>query len=491
MEPDTLSGIAEPATTRTLTARRWMLILAAAVIILAVVIYQSVTFLKQPVVRRGRFADAGTPQSVGVKTIQRGDIRLILNALGTVTPLTTVTVNTQISGLLMEVGFKEGQLVKKGQFLAQIDPRPYEVALEQDEAQLARDQATLQQAQMDLERYKTLADQTSIARQTYEDQVWVVKQDQGTVDYDKAQIKAQQLNLVYCHIVAPSDGRVGLRLVDPGNFVQSTSSTGIVVLTLLNPISVVFSVPEDTVPQIMARVRAGAKLPVAAFDRANVQQLAAGEFAAIDNEVDTTTGTVRLRASFDNAAGTLFPSQFVNVVMALDTLKGVVTVPVGAVQRGAPGTYVYVLADDDTVAVHPITLGAQDRDFFAVESGLSPGDRVVTEGADRLRDGAHVKVPPPPGATPNPSDAGGDNAPTGRHRHGQGHGPGGQGPGGANQTDAGTGQGGSDADAAARRERWRQRRQQQEQATPGGQPAPRGKPPAPPASPQASGPSGS
>jgi membrane fusion protein, multidrug efflux system len=411
-----------------------------------------------------------------VKTITRGDIRMVVNALGAVTPLTTVTVTTQISGLLMEVGFKEGQLVHKGQFLAQIDPRPYQVALEEDQAQLARDEATLKQAQMDLERYKTLADQTSIARQTYEDQVWVVKQNQGTVDFDKAQIKAQQLNLTYCRIVAPSDGRVGLRLVDPGNYVQTTSTSGIVVLTLLNPISVVFSVPEDSIPQIMARLHAAAKIPVTAFDRANVQQIAVGEFAAIDNEVDTTTGTVRLRASFDNAAGALFPSQFVNVVMALDTLKDVVTVPIGAVQRGAPGTYVYLLADDNTVAVHPITLGPQDGDFFAVQSGLSPGDRVVTEGADRLRDGAHVNVPPPAGAAP--SGAAGGNTPPGRHRR-NGQGPGAQGQagqgtgaGGTAQGAANSAQGGDDADAAARRERWRLRHQQSDgQATPDKSPA--------------------
>ncbi|MGA2707126.1 MAG: efflux RND transporter periplasmic adaptor subunit [Steroidobacteraceae bacterium] len=517
MEPETPAGDVQPKTPSRSRIWRWILILAAVAVILGAVIYQSITFLSQPPVRRGRFSDAGGPQSVGVKTIQRGDIRLIVNALGAVTPLTTVTVNTQISGLLMEVGFKEGQLVHKGQFLAQIDPRPYQVALEEDQAQLARDEATLKQAEMDLERYKRLADQTSIARQTYEDQVWVVKQNQGTVDYDKAQIKAQELNLVYCHIVAPSDGRVGLRLVDPGNFVQTTSSTGIVVLTLLNPISVVFSVPEDSIPQIMARVHAGAKLQITAFDRANVKQLAVGEFAAIDNEVDTTTGTVRLRANFDNAAETLFPSQFVNVVMALDTLKDVVTVPVAAVQRGAPGTYVYLLAEDNTVSVHPISLGAQDGDFFAVESGLSPGDRVVTEGADRLRDGAHVTVPPQPGAAPSGAPG---TAPPGRHRRsgqgqdasgkspggasqgpgGAGQGPGGagQGPGGAGQGPAGAspgvgqGPGATDADAAARRERWRQRHPQQDEQTPPGnpqapsdkQPAPSGKPPA------ASGPSG-
>ena len=347
-----------------------------------------------------------------------GDIRISLRALGAVTPLTTVTVNTQINGQLMAVGFKEGQLVHKGQFLAQIDPRPYQVALEQDQAQLARDDATLEQAQMDLARYKTLSEQVSIPRQTYEDQVWMVKQDQGTVDSDKAQIRAQQLNLTYCHIVAPSDGRVGLRQVDPGNYVQTSSSTGIVVLTLLNPITVEFSVPEDSLPQVMARVHAGAKLPVTAFDRANVTQLATGEFAAIDTQVNTTTGTVMLRANFDNPDEKLFPSQFVNVVMLLDTLKDVVTVPVSAVQRGAPGTYVYLVNDDDTVSVRVVKLGVQDGDLFDVESGLSPGDRVVTDGADRLRDGAKVSIPANGGA----QSGGGRNGAGGRDGAGNGTG---------------------------------------------------------------------
>jgi len=206
-------------------------VLVAVVLLLvaAGVFYQVRTFVGAPQVRRGRFGDAGTNQSVSVASIHRGDVRILMNALGAVTPLTTVTVNTQISGLLMKVGFKEGQLVHKGDFLAQIDPRPYEVALAEDQAQLARDEAILEQAQMDRDRYKTLSDQSSIARQTYEDQVWVVKQDQGTVDYDKAQIKAQQLNLTYCHIVAPADGRVGLRLIDPGNYVQTSTTSGIVV----------------------------------------------------------------------------------------------------------------------------------------------------------------------------------------------------------------------------------------------------------------------
>jgi multidrug efflux system membrane fusion protein len=433
---------------------RWAL---AAVVLLGVaagIAHQVHTFLAQPPARRGRFGDTGTNQSVSVATIHRGDIRVVMNALGAVTPLTTVTVNTQISGILMKVGFKEGQLVHKGDFLAQIDPRPYEVALEEDQAQLARDEATLKQAQMDLDRYKTLSDQTSIARQTYEDQVWVVKQDQGTVDYDKAQIKAQQLNLVYCHIVAPADGRVGLRLIDPGNYVQTSTTSGIVVLTLLNPISVIYSVPEDWIPRIQARLHAGAKLSAVVFDRANVKQLAVGEFASIDNEVDTTTGTVRLRANFDNGADVLFPSQFVNVQMLLDTLKDVVTVPVAAVQRGAPGTYVFVVGEDNTVQIHVITLGPQDNGYYAVDSGLGPGDRVVTEGADRLRDGARVNIPAPTAA-----GAGAPAEPQpGRHRHG---GPGGPG-----------GQSSSGGDDAARRERWRQRHQQDNQDASGNQQAP-------------------
>jgi multidrug efflux system membrane fusion protein len=431
MEMENLHDAAPPANDTPLNAPpdksdrrrtlRWVIIGAAAVIV-AVIVYQVITFIVQPQQRRGRFLDAGN-QPVGIARIGRGDIRLTVRALGAVTPLTTVTVNTQINGLLMSVGFKEGQLVRKGEFLAQIDPRPYQVALEQDEAQLARDEATLEQARMDLARYKSLSEQLSIPRQTYEDQVWTVKQDQGTVDYDKAQIKAQQLNLTYCHIVAPSDGRVGLRLVDPGNYVQTSSTTGLVVLTLLKPTTIEYSVPEDSLPQIMARVHAGATLPVTAFDRANVTQLATGEFIAIDTQVNSTTGTVMLRANFDNPDESLFPGQFVNVVMLLDTLKDAVTVPVAAVQRGAPGTYVYLVNADNTVSVHTIKLGAQDGDLYAVESGLSPGDRVVTDGADRLRDGAKVTIPdnaPGPGAkaaAPNGGDAGAADKPNRQRRH--------------------------------------------------------------------------
>lgn len=414
-------SVAEPAARRRWL--RWTLVGAAVAIAVAIVVYRSMTFVNQPPQQQGRRRfQEGNNQPVGVARIDRGDIRLTLRALGAVTPLATVTVTTQISGYLMSVGFKEGQLVKKGQLLAQIDPRPYQVALEQDEAQLARDEATLKQAQMDLTRYETLSGQQSIARQTYEDQVWTVKQDEGTVGYDKAQIKAQQLNLTYCRIVAPTDGRVGLRQVDPGNYIQTGSSTGIVVLTVLKPTTVEFAVPEDSVPQVMERVQAGARLPVTAFDRANVVQLAVGQLAAVDTQVNSTTGTVMLRANFDNADEKLFPSQFVNVVMLLDTLKDVVRVPARAVQRGAPGSYVYLVDAQNTVAVHPINLGAQDGDFFAVVSGLSAGDVVVTDGADRLRDGAKVSIPNP---STTPAAPNGPRAQ--RQRQGQGGGAGGHG----------------------------------------------------------------
>ena len=359
-----------------------------ALIAVGIVLWRAVSLEHKPV-RRGR--NLGT-QPVGVTAIKTGDIRLVVDALGTVTPLATVTVQTQINGLLTKVGFTEGQLVHTGDFLAQIDPRPYQVALQQYQGQLERDRATLQQAQMDLTRYEGLQHQDAIARQTYEDQVWLVKQDAGTVLLDEAQVKAQQLNLTYCHITSPVNGRVGLRLVDPGNYVQTSGTTGIAVVTQLDPISVIFTVPEDQVPQIVSRFQANATLPVEAFDRGNATQLATGRLASFDTEVDTTTGTVKMRALFENSSSHLFPFQFVNVRLVLDTLRAVVTVPVAAVQHGAPGDFVYVVDKNDTVTVRKVVLGAQDGDFLAVKSGLAAAELVVTDGIDQLRDGSHVTV---------------------------------------------------------------------------------------------------
>jgi multidrug efflux system membrane fusion protein len=351
----------------------------------------------------GRFAQTG-PQPVGAATIGKGDIRVIINALGTVAPLATVTVHTQINGPLTEVAFTEGQIVKKGDFLAQVDPRPYQYLQAQYEGQLLRDQGVLEQAKADLARYSTLLKQNSIAKQQAENQVYVVQQAEGTVKTDQALIDTQKLNVAYCHIVAPVDGRLGLRLVDAGNLVQTSDANGIVVITQLHPISVLFSVPEDNLPDIMAQLKGGATLAVMAYDRANVKQLATGRLATLDNQVDTTTGTVRLRALFDNPDDKLFPSQFVNAQLLVKTLHDTVAVPNAALQRGAPGSYVYVISPDNIVSVRPVTIGPIDGDMTAVTAGLAAGDQVVVDGADRLRDGAKVTIPganrPGGGATP-------------------------------------------------------------------------------------------
>ncbi|QBR71744.1 efflux transporter periplasmic adaptor subunit [Beijerinckiaceae bacterium] len=328
---------------------------------------------------------------VAVATIGTGDINVIVNALGTVTPIATVTVKAQVSGQLLEVAYKEGQIVKKGDFLAQIDPRPFQLAQSQAEGQLIHDQGLLDQARKNLVRFQTLLKQESIARQQAEDQVFLVTQYEGSVKTDQAQIDTQKLNLIYAHIVSPIDGRVGLRLVDAGNYIQTTD-TGLAVLTQLSPISVIFIVPEDDIPPILEAVHAGKTLQVAAYDRANVNLLAVGKVATLDNQIDTTTGTVKLRADFDNLDDKLFPNQFVNARLLLKSLRGVVTVPATAIQRGAPGAYVYLVGSDNKVSVRTVELGALDGAMYAVNAGLSPGDRVVVDGADRLRDGAKVLI---------------------------------------------------------------------------------------------------
>jgi multidrug efflux system membrane fusion protein len=335
----------------------------------------------------------GAPQPVGFATIDKGDIRIILNELGTVTSLDTVTVLTQINGQLQEVGFKEGQVVKKGDFLAQIDPRPYQAALEQAQGTLAHDQGLLAQAQSDLKRYQTLGRQDSIAQQQLDDQKFLVQQYTGTVQTDQGTVDTAKLNLTYCHIVSPIDGQIGLRQVDPGNYIQTSSTTGVVVITQMQPISVLFSVPEDNLPDIIQRVRAGATLSIQAYDRANTRLLATGQLGTMDNLIDTTTGTLKLRGMFANPDELLYPNQFVNARLLVNTLADTVRVPVPAVQRGEPGTFVYLINANNTVSVRPIKVGPTDGGFEAVTSGLEPGDRVVTDGTDRLRDGAAVTLP--------------------------------------------------------------------------------------------------
>ncbi len=351
----------------------------------------------------GRQASTGRPatappQPVGSATIDKGDVRIMLNELGTVTSLDTVTVQTQINGQLQEIGFREGQVVKKGDFLAQIDPRPYQAALEQAQGTLAHDQGLLAMAQADMKRFVTLGRQDSIAQQQVEDQKYLVQQYTGTVQTDQGTVDNAKLNLAYCHIVSPIDGQVGLRQVDQGNYVQTSATSGLVVITQMQPISVLFAVPEDNLPDIIQRVRSGATLTVEAYDRANTRLLATGQLGTLDNVIDTTTGTLKLRAIFANPDEMLYPNQFVNARLLVNTMTDAVRVPVPAVQRGEPGTFVYVINADNTVSVRPIKVGPVDGNFEAVLSGLQPGERVVTDGTDRLRDGATVMVPASQGA---------------------------------------------------------------------------------------------
>jgi multidrug efflux system membrane fusion protein len=348
--------------------------------------------------RGGRFNPYAAAMPVVVAPAVTGDIDINLNALGTVTSLATVTIKSQISGYLVNIAYTEGQIVKKGDLLAEIDDRPYKLALQNAQGALARDQAMLQSAELDLKRYQDLIKTNAIPRQQLDQQAATVDQDKANILSDQAQIETQKLNIVYCHIMAPVNGRVGLRLVDQGNYVTPGDASGLVVITQFQPITAIFPVAEDSLPQIAKRLRQTGALPVTAFNRDRTNKLATGELKTIDNQIDTTTGTVKLRADFANDDGTLFPNQFVNVTILVDTLKGVTVLPQAAIQRGAPGTFVYLLKKDpdgkdqsvtmQTVKLNPLVSPGSDR--VAIDEGLSPGDMVVIDGADKLRNDAKV-----------------------------------------------------------------------------------------------------
>lgn len=348
--------------------------------------------------------------SVSVGTVERGDITVTVKALGTVTSTSTVTVRPQVSGQLQSVGFKEGQAVRAGDLLAQIDPRPFQAALAQAKAQLDRDKALLEGAKVDLDRYQGLSAQNAVPRQTLDTQKALVAQYTATVEADKALVETAAINLDFTQIRAPVDGRAGLRLVDQGNYVTPGDATGLVVLTRLKPISVVFSVPEDRLSDISQRLADGARLAAHAFDRTGQNRIAEGVLQTFDSQIDQTTGTIKLRADFPNDDLKLFPNQFVNVTLDVDTHKGVPIAPSAGIQRGVPGTFVYLLNADQSVTVRPVSLGVSAGERVEILAGLAPGDQIVVEGADRLRDGVHVTVRP---AAPRAGGAGAGGAGTG------------------------------------------------------------------------------
>ena len=355
------------------------------------------------------------PVPVVVTPVRTGDLSVYLTALGSVTPLSIVTVKSRVDGQLMKTHFTEGQVVHAGDVLAEIDPRPFQAQLTQAEGQLARDQANLANARLDLERYQVLAQQEMIARQQLDTQRMIVNQAEASIKMNAGQIDAIKLQLTYCRITAPITGRVGLRLVDPGNVVKASDTGGLVVIAQLEPIALVFSVPEDSLQPVLRRFRTGGKVPVDAYDREGRTKIATGTLVAIDNQIDPATGTVRLKASFGNTDGALYPNQFVNARVLIDVLHDAVLAPAEAIQRGPQGAYVYVVKPDKVVQMRRVQLGPSEAGVIAVRAGVADSEALVVDGAEKVQDGARVEptvrkvgpagAPATPGATGTPNTA--------------------------------------------------------------------------------------
>ncbi len=376
---------------------RWRLQLGTGAVVLVLLTFWAVRASRSSAAPTG----AGRSVPVVAATARKGEMNVNLTGLGTVVPLSTVTVHSRVDGQLMRIAFTEGQLVREGDLLAEIDPRPFQVQLMQAEGQLAKDQAAAKNASMDLVRFQDLARQGILAQQQLDAQVSLVNQSEATLKADQAQVESAKLNLVYSRITAPLSGRVGLRLVDLGNMVHATDAGGLVVIAPVQPINVVFTIPADSIQQVMARSRQGTRLPVEAYDRELKHMLAEGELEAIDNQVDTSTGTVKLKARFANENLALFPNQFVNAQLHVDTLKDVIIIPTAAIQQSPQGPYVYLVKTDGTVELRIVGIRATEGDDTALQSGVKNGETVVTDGMEKLRPGSKVTIAKPevPGTT--------------------------------------------------------------------------------------------
>ena len=401
-------GVAAPRSSTPSKARWWLWILILGVIAVALWYSRGARSSSQAADSaapgaaakgRGGAGPGGFAVPVIVATAQRGDLPVYFNGLGTVTAFNTVTVRSRVDGQLISVAFKEGQFVHEGDLLAQIDPRPFQVQLEQALGQLAKDQAQRRDAEVNLERFKLLFKEGVIAQQQLDTQAALVGQFDGAIASDQAQINNAKLQLSYSHITAPISGRIGLRLVDAGNIVHASDTNGLLVITQLQPISVIFSLPQDQLPMVNAKLRSGIQLAVDAYDRDDTARIATGKLQTIDNQIDVTTGTYKLKSIFSNEDNALFPNQFVNVHLLVDTKRNLVIVPVAAIQRGPQGTYVYAAGSDNTAKIRSVTIAQTTGDSVGLNAGLNPGDVVVIDGQDKLQDGTKINPSPATGAS--------------------------------------------------------------------------------------------
>lgn len=381
----------EPAAQGSSNKRRWLIRLML-ICLVALAAYAIFTSNSARTEKQKEAATKSLPTAVVAIPAKKSDVRVYLTGIGSVTPLNTVTVKSRVDGQLMEVFFREGQNVSKGQLLARIDPRPFQVQLTQAEGQMARDQALLKNARLDLQRYRDLWKLNSISRQQLDTQEALTRQYEATVKSDQGQIDSAKLQLTYSRITAPVGGRVGLRLVDAGNMVHTSDTGGLVVITQVQPITVLFTIPEDALPRVTRRVKEGKKLAVEVYDREQKQKLADGTLLTMDNQIDSTTGTVRIKAIFPNRENELFPNQFVNARLLVDVKRDSVVVPTAAIQSGPKGKFVYVVRSGATVQMRPVEVGESQNGESAVTSGLSVGEPVVVDGLERLRDGGKVIV---------------------------------------------------------------------------------------------------